>query len=136
MQQPLALTFHAFTSSDIRNSQGLEDAYTAFLRTFLPLYTPDEEPFEVWLRADGPRGPVACGGLRRCAVEGALEVKRLFVDPAYRGQGIARAMALELERRAAELGFEVLVLDSNDQLAAAKALYVSLGVFVYFRSHQ
>ncbi|MBF4614851.1 GNAT family N-acetyltransferase [Curtobacterium sp. VKM Ac-1376] len=78
---------------------------------------------------------VGCGGLRRIA-DGAdetgaadvrFEVKHVFVTPAGRGRGIATAVMDELERAGSELGGTSIVLDTNDSLVAAGAMYRSRG---------
>jgi GNAT superfamily N-acetyltransferase len=68
----------------------------------------------------------ACGGLQRHDVTTG-EVKRMWVAPAWRGTGLGRRMLAELERHAAELGYERVVLDTNGTLDEALALYGSAG---------
>ena len=53
------------------------------------------------------------------------EVSKVLVDPGLRRAGIARALMLEIERRAAEAGRWLLTLDTAGD--AAEALYRSLG---------
>ena len=55
------------------------------------------------------------------------EIKRMFVDPAARGQGIAQALMAALETRARERGLTDIKLESGPPLVAALALYRSLG---------
>ncbi|PCN48291.1 PadR family transcriptional regulator [Curtobacterium sp. 'Ferrero'] len=79
--------------------------------------------------------PVGCGGLRRIAddrtdggpVDVRFEVKHVYVSPAGRGRGVATAVMDELERRGAAMGATSIVLDTNDSLAAAGAMYRSRG---------
>jgi GNAT superfamily N-acetyltransferase len=73
---------------------------------------------------------VGCGGLRRIADDGddvRFEVKHVFVLPEGRGRGVATAVMDVLERTAVELGATSVVLDTNDSLVAAGALYRSRG---------
>jgi ribosomal protein S18 acetylase RimI-like enzyme len=74
---------------------------------------------------------LACGGVRRIdpTPDGRVryEVKHVFVRPEGRGRGIGRALMAELERIAADLGADLVVLDTNDSLLAAGALYRSTG---------
>lgn len=80
----------------------------------------------VYLVAYKDGKPVACGALRSIDAE-TVEVRRLFVTAAARRRGLARAMLLDLERRAAALGYAVVRLETGNRQLAAIALYESLG---------
>jgi ribosomal protein S18 acetylase RimI-like enzyme len=51
----------------------------------------------------------------------------MFVAPAFRGRGLARALLTELERIARERGCHRVRLDTSDYLTGAVALYRSAG---------
>ena len=51
------------------------------------------------------------------------EIKRLWVSPQARGQGLARRLMAAAEARARALGIAVLRLDTNRALPEAAALY-------------
>lgn len=70
--------------------------------------------------------PAGIGGVRFLDGE-AAEVKSMYVSPAFRGRGIARALLAELERIAAEHGCRRVRLDTSDYLTEAVALYRSAG---------
>lgn len=73
---------------------------------------------------------VGCGGLRRIADDGddvRFEVKHVFVTADGRGRGVATAVMDALESAAAEVGATSVVLDTNDSLVAAGAMYRSRG---------
>jgi putative acetyltransferase len=55
------------------------------------------------------------------------EMKRVFVDPAARGKGIARAIMEALEREAAKLGVTRMQLETGIKQPEAIALYRKLG---------
>ncbi len=55
---------------------------------------------------------VACGAIKEYG-EDALEVKRMFTLPEYRGKGIAGQLLAELERWAVELGAKRVVLETG-----------------------
>ena len=69
---------------------------------------------------------VCCGGLKRLSEE-ICEIKKMYVVPAARGQGVARTLLHELERLAAELGYSTVRLDTGPKQVHAQALYASEG---------
>lgn len=73
--------------------------------------------------------PVGCGAMRAFAPD-AMEVKRMFVLPEYRGQGIAAAVLTALETWAAELGFARCVLETGQKQPEAIRLYERSGYSV------
>lgn len=81
--------------------------------------------------ASGDGELVGCGGIRRIQRADAglvrFELKHLFLRPGVRGRGYGGLLLAELERRAAELGAEEIVLDTNASLESAGALYRRAG---------
>jgi len=77
--------------------------------------------------------PVASGAWRRRDDVEALgststaEIKRMYVAPAARGRGLARAMLAHLERTALEAGASVSILETGTLQPEAIALYESSG---------
>ncbi|MFB7597797.1 GNAT family N-acetyltransferase [Streptomyces sp. NPDC056160] len=70
--------------------------------------------------------PVGCAGLK--LPPGApAETKRMWVAPQARGLGLGRRFLAELEARAARHGCDLLRLDTNKALIAARSLYHSCG---------
>lgn len=70
--------------------------------------------------------PASCGGWRVRA-DGSVEVKRMYVVPAARGRGLARAMLAELELTAKRAGHRRMVLETGLNQPEAIALYRSSG---------
>lgn len=96
----------------------------------LPLPLPDaaayRPPQGVFLLALSDGMPVGCVSLR--PLEGVeAEVKRLWVHPDARGQGLARRLMVALETRARAMGYQRLKLDSNSALTDAITLYRRMG---------
>ena len=90
-----------------------------------------EPPAGVFLLVrDDADSVVGCGGVRRIDDADDLiryEVKHLWLREETRGRGWGRALLAELEARATAFGARILVLDTNDSLTAAGALYRSAG---------
>lgn len=83
-------------------------------------------PHGAFLIARREGAVVGCGGVRLLA-NGIGEVKRLFVTPGARGQGLGRRLMLELETVARAEGVQTLRLDTRSDLVEARALYAALG---------
>lgn len=69
---------------------------------------------------------VGCGALRAID-ENRIEVKRMYVIPANRGEGIATMVLKELESWAAELAFSCCVLETGKRQPEAIRLYEKNG---------
>lgn len=72
----------------------------------------------------------ACGAFRPLAdadYANACEMKRLYVRRAYRRLGLGSLLARALMERAAEAGYSSMLLDTLDEMEAARELYVGLG---------
>jgi GNAT superfamily N-acetyltransferase len=69
---------------------------------------------------------VCCGGVKRLD-DAACEIKKMFVTPEARGQGVARTLLRALEDEGRRLGYVIARLDTGPKQAHAKALYESAG---------
>ncbi|MCP2322081.1 GNAT superfamily N-acetyltransferase [Hamadaea flava] len=69
---------------------------------------------------------VGCGALQ-AATEDSGEVKRMYVSPAYRGRGLARALLKALEQTGRDRGYRSIRLTTGNRQPEAIALYESSG---------
>lgn len=70
--------------------------------------------------------PIGCGAIKENQSD-SMEVKRMYVLPEFRGQGIAIKILLELENWAKELGYTKCVLETGKRQPEAIQLYKSKG---------
>jgi DNA-binding MarR family transcriptional regulator/GNAT superfamily N-acetyltransferase len=88
-----------------------------------PKYRP---PHGAFLIAWSDDLPIGCVSLRPLD-PGVAEVKRLWINPIARGQGLGRRLMRAIEDRARTKGYTRLQLDTNSALTEAVALYRSDG---------
>lgn len=69
---------------------------------------------------------VATGALREIDAQHG-EIKRMYVDPAFRGSGAASAVLRTLEADARARGWDRLVLETGDTMLPAQRFYVREG---------
>ncbi len=70
--------------------------------------------------------PIACAGLKRYSKSDA-EIKRVWVEPDYRGRHLAGDMMKLIEEKALTLGFKRTVLQTRKIMEDAVHLYEKLG---------
>lgn len=82
----------------------------------------------VLARVDGR--VAGCGAMRPLAdvdYANACEMKRLFVRPGFRQLGLGRLIAQALIEAATRAGYSAMLLDTLDDMEAARGLYATLG---------
>jgi ribosomal protein S18 acetylase RimI-like enzyme len=72
-------------------------------------------------------GCCALRPLDEADVPNAAEMKRLYVRPAYRRFGLGRLLAEAVLDAARRMGYSSVLLDTLDDMEAARALYEELG---------
>lgn len=69
---------------------------------------------------------VGCGAIKEFEDE-AMEVKRMYTNPAVRGKGVASLILAELEQWATELTYKKCVLETGQKQVEAIGLYLKNG---------
>ena len=94
------------------------------------MFDPPAGSFLVARRGDAPGPPLGGVGLRALDPDRHPtlgEVRRLWVDPDRRGQGIGRRLMAALENTARDMGLTALCLVTGERQPEAVALYQSTG---------
>jgi len=99
--------------------QGVEDELAALPGYYAP-------PNGCLLLALDGSEAVGCVALRPME-DGACELKRMYVRPGHRGQGLGRALGQAAIDSARQIGYRLIRLDTADSLTLARGLYASLG---------
>ena len=73
--------------------------------------------------------PVAIGCYKEYDAE-TVEIKRMYVDKAYRGKSISKLVLKELEQWAIENGFQYSILETSIYFDVAQTLYKRAGYVV------
>lgn len=76
---------------------------------------------------DDDASALGCGGLLPLHTPGDAEIKRVYVRPSARGQGVGEALTRELMRLAETIGYMRVRLDTAPELENAIRLYERLG---------
>jgi GNAT superfamily N-acetyltransferase len=80
----------------------------------------------VLVARDDDANALGCGALRVLG-DGVAEVKRMYVAPAARGRGVAKAVLAGLEEAARERGWTTLRLETGPRQPEAIGLYSQAG---------
>lgn len=123
-------------ANDVAEVRALFEEYAASVGVSLCFQGFDRELAELPGRYAPPTGGLlvaregtrtaGCIALRKID-EGIAEMKRLFVRPAYQRTGLGRRLVEALIAEARALGYVSIKLDTLPSMAAAIALYESLG---------
>ena len=120
-EEAVAAVARYFAELDTRFPRGFDpgDASSTDLEGMRP-------PDGAFLVARVEGAVIACGGLQRHA-RTVGEVKRMWVDPAWRGCGLGVRLLAALEDAARQLGYREVYLDTNGTLTEAIAMYGRAG---------
>ncbi|MFW5927938.1 MAG: GNAT family N-acetyltransferase [Thermoplasmatota archaeon] len=111
---------------EYRKDLGLDLSFQEFQDELEELpgeYSPPEGSI---LMAKDEDETVGCVALRKIN-EDTCEMKRLYVKPDYRGEGLGKKLALSIIEKAREKGYGKMKLDTLTTLKKANELYRSIG---------
>jgi len=127
----------ATTTDDIERARALFVEYAQWLKVDLCFQGFAEElktlpgayapPRGRLLLAGTAHGAFACIALRPLDSDGIAEVKRLYVQPAHRGERWGYRLAEKLIAEARVIGYRELKLDTLEWMTPARTLYASFG---------
>jgi ribosomal protein S18 acetylase RimI-like enzyme len=106
-----------------RHGEGCLDDFAKEIADMPGAYAPPDG--RLLLAVDRAR-VVGCVALRKIG-DGVCEMKRLYVRPAFRGQGIGRELARVVLAEAQRIGYARMCLDTLPSMTEALTLYRSLG---------
>ncbi len=126
----------AVTEEDYREARALLREYEAEIEVDL-CFQGFQEELETLERVYGPPGGIlfllrqedrtaGCVALKDLG-GGVCEMKRLFLRPGFRGEGLGRRCAERIVQAAREMGYRAMRLDTLPAMRAAIALYRSMG---------
>ena len=116
--------------SEYANNLGIDLEFQNFHAELASLPEPYAPPDGHLMLAFVDGELAGCGAFRGLAdvdYANACEMKRLYVRPAFRRFGLGRLMAQALLDEARRAGYSVTLLDTLDDMEAARNLYNSLG---------
>src|ERR1700722_8210231 len=134
---PLNLTISALgDDDDWKTATGLVRQYIASLNLDLSFQNIENELQNITTEYGVPSGcffiartsekAVGCIGLRKHK-DGICEMKRLYVMPEIRGQGIGKLLIQRVIEEARKLNYRKMLLDTLPTMTAAQEIYKDLG---------
>lgn len=105
---------------------GIDLGFQGFAAELAGLSGAYARPRGVMLLARAGTQAAGCAACRPLA-EGICEMKRLYVRPAFRGQGLGELLCRELIREARVCGYKAIRLDTGATMHRARRLYQALG---------
>jgi GNAT superfamily N-acetyltransferase len=108
------------------NDLGLDIGYQGIQKELGNLPGPYGPPLGCLVFAREAGQIAGCVAIRPIC-ERICELKRMYVCPAFRGQGLGKAIAVHLIEEAWKIGYQTIRLDATTFLSAARGLYRSLG---------
>jgi ribosomal protein S18 acetylase RimI-like enzyme len=128
----------ASTPADFENGRQLFLQYIQSLDFALTFQDVDRELQEISIEYNSPTGvlllafdhnkAIACAGVRKID-DATAELKRMFVDPTYRGLQLGQQLLQQAIDEAKQLGYNFIRLDTVPTMHAAIKLYQTAGFY-------
>ncbi|MEL6942719.1 MAG: GNAT family N-acetyltransferase [Bacteroidota bacterium] len=107
-------------------SRGFDDALKGFDEELANLLGKYAAPKGALLLAKWEGKIAGCVALQ-CLSPTICEMKRMYVKPKFRGNGIGRALVAHLLEMAKERSYKIMRLDTHSSMLAAHQLYAQFG---------
>lgn len=140
MDTPPIVLFNPASPQDLQHTRDIFTEYAQSLSVDLAFQDFARELAELPGEYAAPRGALllarvddaiaGCCALRPCDAAdypNAAEMKRLYVRKAFRGFGLGRQLTEAILDQARLAGYSCVLLDTLDDMEAARALYEDLG---------
>ena len=128
--QPEDLAAAATLFQEYADSLGIDLRFQGFeaeLSTLPGEYSPPRGCLLLAWVGDALAGCCALRPLDNCDYPNAGEMKRLYVRKAFRGLGLGRQLVEAMLDTARQAGYDHVLLDTLDDMEAARTLYEELG---------
>jgi putative acetyltransferase len=140
MEQDFTIQHVTTESKALDDARALFTEYVNELDEDLAFQSLEEELKDPLKKYGGPKGSlhvvykeesaVACVALQALPQQGVCEMKRLYVQPAFRKYGFGEMLVKLIIDDAKDRGYTLMVLDTLERLKAAIALYKKHGFTV------
>lgn len=110
----------------VQNDLHFDLGYQAIEKELVTLPGAYASPQGCLLLAKSNGKPVGCIALRPHSLE-ICELKRMYVRPNFRGQGIGRMLCAQIIQIAKLAGYSLIRLDSEVSLSSARKIYTDAG---------
>ncbi len=114
--------YFAWVQEDLR----FDLSYQAIEEELVTLPGAYSSPQGCLLLARDSGKPVGCIALRPHSLE-ICELKRMYVRPNFRGQGIGRTLCAQIIQVAKRAGYSLMRLDTELSLSSAQKIYTGFG---------
>ena len=110
----------------VQDDLGFDLSYQAIEKELVTLPGAYASPQGCLLLARSSGKPIGCIALRPHSLE-ICELKRMYVRPSFRSQGIGRMLCAQIIQVAKLAGYSLMRLDTEISLSSAQKIYAALG---------